>query len=262
MLVDPAFREEVLERQHVLRGSATVDGEHVRHRAGAVGRGACRRSPASSSATRSSSSSRSAGPHRPRPTCTCTIPGKPGDMQPAPSGSPRVGGGTPRGGRARPSGSRIPLVGGKIEKLVAEMLGQGARPRSTRSARSGWPGDAGARGVVRTARRGGAGPRRGRPWAPTGCAGWVVRDLVHHLHADAVRALVALHSPADGPADCDDVRYWADWGSDPDTDEPRAPVDPGGGRAVLLGGAAGPLRRRRPRRPSGRVDGRRPERRW
>jgi uncharacterized protein (TIGR03083 family) len=56
-------------------------------------------------------------------------------------------------------------------------------------------------------------------WAPTGCTGWVVRDLVHHLHADAVRALVALHSPAGGPADCDDVRYWADWGSDPDTDD-------------------------------------------
>lgn len=56
-------------------------------------------------------------------------------------------------------------------------------------------------------------------WAPTGCTGWVVRDLVHHLHADAVRALVALHSPADGPADCDDVHYWAAWGSDPDTDD-------------------------------------------
>jgi uncharacterized protein (TIGR03083 family) len=56
-------------------------------------------------------------------------------------------------------------------------------------------------------------------WAPTGCTGWVVRDLVHHLHADAVRALVAVHSPADRSADCDDVRYWADWGSDPDTDD-------------------------------------------
>lgn len=56
-------------------------------------------------------------------------------------------------------------------------------------------------------------------WVPTGCEGWAVRDLVHHLHADAVRALVAVHSPAQVPADCDRVRYWADWGSDPEADE-------------------------------------------
>lgn len=56
-------------------------------------------------------------------------------------------------------------------------------------------------------------------WTPTGCVGWAVRDLVHHLHADAVRALVAVHSPADVAADCDRVRYWADWGSDPEADE-------------------------------------------
>jgi hypothetical protein len=56
-------------------------------------------------------------------------------------------------------------------------------------------------------------------WTATGCTGWAVRDLVHHLHADAVRALVAVHSPAQAPADCDRVRYWADWGSDPEADE-------------------------------------------
>ncbi len=56
-------------------------------------------------------------------------------------------------------------------------------------------------------------------WAPTGCAGWAVRDLVFHLHADAVRALVAVHTPAGTAADCDRIRYWADWGSDPDADE-------------------------------------------
>jgi hypothetical protein len=56
-------------------------------------------------------------------------------------------------------------------------------------------------------------------WSPTGCRGWCVRDLVHHLHADAARALVAVHSPARGPADCDSVAYWRGWGVDPARDE-------------------------------------------
>jgi hypothetical protein len=56
-------------------------------------------------------------------------------------------------------------------------------------------------------------------WAPTGCRGWCVRDLVHHLHADAARALVAVHSPAPGPADCDSIAYWRGWGVDPTRDE-------------------------------------------
>ena len=56
-------------------------------------------------------------------------------------------------------------------------------------------------------------------WTPTGCRGWCVRDLVHHLHADAVRALVAVHSPVAGAADCDAVAYWRGWGVDPARDE-------------------------------------------
>ncbi|SEB50012.1 TIGR03083 family protein [Nocardioides exalbidus] len=56
-------------------------------------------------------------------------------------------------------------------------------------------------------------------WTPTGCVGWTVRDLLLHLHADAVRALVAAHSPARRPADCDAVSYWRQWGSDPEADE-------------------------------------------
>jgi uncharacterized protein (TIGR03083 family) len=56
-------------------------------------------------------------------------------------------------------------------------------------------------------------------WTPTGCRGWCVRDLVHHLHADAARALVAVHSPAAGAADCDSVAYWRGWGVDPARDE-------------------------------------------
>jgi hypothetical protein len=57
-----------------------------------------------------------------------------------------------------------------------------------------------------------------RSWSATGCRGWVVRDLVFHLHADCVRALVALHSPAGRAADCDAIAYWRDWGSEPSTD--------------------------------------------
>ncbi|WP_405782914.1 maleylpyruvate isomerase N-terminal domain-containing protein [Streptomyces sp. NBC_00859] len=52
-------------------------------------------------------------------------------------------------------------------------------------------------------------------WLPSGCAGWAVRDLVFHCLADAQRGLVALHTPASGPADRDAVTYWADW--QPDT---------------------------------------------
>jgi uncharacterized protein (TIGR03083 family) len=58
-----------------------------------------------------------------------------------------------------------------------------------------------------------------RAGSPTGCHGWSVRDLVFHLHADCVRALVAVHTPAQGTADCDAVAYWRDWGSDTATDE-------------------------------------------
>ncbi len=52
-------------------------------------------------------------------------------------------------------------------------------------------------------------------WAPTGCTGWSVRDLTHHCWSDAQRALVALHTPSDAPADLDSTTYWVDWGSDP-----------------------------------------------
>ncbi|MFG2455861.1 maleylpyruvate isomerase N-terminal domain-containing protein [Streptomyces sp. NPDC048523] len=52
-------------------------------------------------------------------------------------------------------------------------------------------------------------------WRPTGCAGWVVRDLVFHCAGDAQRALVALHTPAAGPPDRDAVTYWQDWAPDP-----------------------------------------------
>ena len=43
---------------------------------------------------------------------------------------------------------------------------------------------------------------------PTRCRGWLVADLLFHVLCDAQRALVALASPVDGPADVDDVSYW------------------------------------------------------
>jgi hypothetical protein len=55
-------------------------------------------------------------------------------------------------------------------------------------------------------------------WLPTGCRGWVVRDLVLHLLSDAQRGLVALATPAEGPPDRDAVTYWVDapTGDDPE----------------------------------------------
>jgi hypothetical protein len=54
-------------------------------------------------------------------------------------------------------------------------------------------------------------------WAPTGCAGWCVRDLVFHLLGDAQRALVALATPVDAPPDTTATTYWARW--QPGTDD-------------------------------------------
>lgn len=53
-----------------------------------------------------------------------------------------------------------------------------------------------------------------RSWRPTGCTGWSVRDLTFHCLSDAQRGLVALHTPADRPADRDAVTYWQDWRPD------------------------------------------------
>jgi hypothetical protein len=46
---------------------------------------------------------------------------------------------------------------------------------------------------------------------PSGCAGWTAVDLGFHLLSDARRALVALHTPADAPADTTAVDYWTAW---------------------------------------------------
>lgn len=44
---------------------------------------------------------------------------------------------------------------------------------------------------------------------PSGCAGWAVTDVLYHQLLDAQRALVTFATPATGPADRDDVTYWA-----------------------------------------------------
>ncbi|MGZ4508934.1 MAG: maleylpyruvate isomerase N-terminal domain-containing protein [Blastococcus sp.] len=48
-------------------------------------------------------------------------------------------------------------------------------------------------------------------WEPTGCAGWTTVDLGFHLLSDARRALVALNTPAEGPADTTAIDYWTAW---------------------------------------------------
>lgn len=47
-------------------------------------------------------------------------------------------------------------------------------------------------------------------WRSTRWPGWTVRDLLLHLLGDAQRGLVALSTPAAGPADHDAVSYWRD----------------------------------------------------
>jgi hypothetical protein len=43
---------------------------------------------------------------------------------------------------------------------------------------------------------------------PSRCAGWAVTDVLYHQLLDARRALRTFATPADGPADRDDVSYW------------------------------------------------------
>jgi mycothiol maleylpyruvate isomerase-like protein len=68
-------------------------------------------------------------------------------------------------------------------------------------------------------------------WRPTLCTGWTVRDLVYHLLTDAQRALVALHTPATGPAEVDEVTYWQAW-------QPGTPVADSEQEQSLLGPVA------------------------
>ncbi|MEU5806614.1 maleylpyruvate isomerase N-terminal domain-containing protein [Streptomyces sp. NPDC047718] len=55
---------------------------------------------------------------------------------------------------------------------------------------------------------------------PSGCAGWLVRDLVCHLVIDAQDVLITLVTPAAGPPTRDAVTYWEVTGTPPAGDDP------------------------------------------
>ncbi|MFF2214349.1 maleylpyruvate isomerase N-terminal domain-containing protein [Streptomyces antibioticus] len=55
---------------------------------------------------------------------------------------------------------------------------------------------------------------------PSGCAGWLVRDLVCHLVIDAQDVLITLVTPADGEPTADAVTYWSVRDSPPDGTDP------------------------------------------
>ncbi len=57
---------------------------------------------------------------------------------------------------------------------------------------------------------------------PTGCTGWSVLDLAQHLLDDARRGLVALATPAGGPATTDAVAYWRAWQPTSEEDDDTA----------------------------------------
>lgn len=55
---------------------------------------------------------------------------------------------------------------------------------------------------------------------PSGCAGWLVRDLVCHLVIDAQDVLITLVTPAEAEPTRDAVTYWDVAGTPPTGDDP------------------------------------------
>jgi hypothetical protein len=55
---------------------------------------------------------------------------------------------------------------------------------------------------------------------PSGCSGWVVRDLVCHLVIDAQDVLITLVTPAEGEPTVDAVTYWSVGDQAPAGDDP------------------------------------------
>jgi hypothetical protein len=55
---------------------------------------------------------------------------------------------------------------------------------------------------------------------PSGCSGWLVRDLVCHLIIDAQDVLITLVTPADTEPTRDAVTYWEVGGTPPAGDDP------------------------------------------
>lgn len=124
MLADPAFREEVLERQRVLRGSVSVDGSRVRIEQVQSARGI----PAFATKFVGDEITIVQEEVWRTPTegdITVTIPGKPGDMTGTATLAPRGDGTVETVDLTVRVG--IPLVGGKIEKLIADLLAKALR---------------------------------------------------------------------------------------------------------------------------------------
>jgi hypothetical protein len=119
MLDDPAFREAVLERQKVLRGSVDIDGDVVRIeqvRSGAEIPSGARKFVGDEIVivqTETWTSPTRAG-------LEIAIPGKPGDAV----GSLTLveSGGTTTETFELAVSVRIPLVGGKVERIIADMV--------------------------------------------------------------------------------------------------------------------------------------------
>lgn len=57
--------------------------------------------------------------------------------------------------------------------------------------------------------------------APSGCRGWRVRDLVHHLVVDGQDVLVTLATPADSAPNADALSCWTPSPTLPDGEAPR-----------------------------------------
>ncbi|TDC03842.1 maleylpyruvate isomerase [Nonomuraea longispora] len=55
---------------------------------------------------------------------------------------------------------------------------------------------------------------------PSGCAGWLVRDLACHLVIDAQDVLITLVTPAEKEPTCDAVTYWKVGSTPPTGDDP------------------------------------------
>ncbi|WBB61632.1 maleylpyruvate isomerase N-terminal domain-containing protein [Streptomyces sp. WMMC500] len=68
---------------------------------------------------------------------------------------------------------------------------------------------------------------------PSGCAGWLVRDLVCHLVIDAQDVLITLVTPADGDPTADAASYWHV------SDQPPTGADPLDALTVRMAAAYG-----------------------
>lgn len=70
---------------------------------------------------------------------------------------------------------------------------------------------------------------------PSGCTGWLVRDLVCHLIIDAQGVLITLVTPADTEPTADSTTYWTVTTTPPTGDDPPFPASFSDTDALLVG---------------------------